>query len=137
MPFEDVGEEGTFAEEASPVGTLGHLTLDTLFIILVGFFAKQKPGVGQTNEAGLPVLCRAVSQIVGGITTVFVEENLGRHLEALKLGADVWAKSCPLCRMRGSLTCSELPPRTHLHHRRRVLPRSMCFRGRTTSPTSG
>ena len=40
-------------------------------------------------------------------------------------------------RMRGSLTCSELPPRSHLHHSRRELPRSMSCRIRTASPTNG
>ena len=93
--------------------------------------------VRPARRPGHPVLCRAVSQIVGDVTSVSVEEILGRHLEAVELGADVWAKACPLCRMRASLTCSELLPRTHLRHRRRELPRSMCFRIRTTSQTRG
>ena len=33
--------------------------------------------------------------------------------------------------MRGPKTCSELPPRTHLLHGRRELPRSMCCRFRS------
>ena len=54
-------------------------------------------------------------------------------IRKLWLNADVWAELCPLCRMRGSFTCSELAPRTHLHHRRRELLRSMCCRFRNRS----
>ena len=46
--------------------------------------------VNPTMTPGLPVLCRAVSLIVGGIISVSVGKNLCSHLKA----------------------CSELPPRT-------------------------
>ena len=92
--------------------------------------------VNPTMRPDFPVLCRAVSQIVVNSSSVTIEEVFGRHLEAVGKRRCV-GRACPLCRMRGSLIFSELPPRTHLHHRRRVLPRSVCCRIRAASPTSG
>ena len=86
--------------------------------------------VDPTMRPDFPALCRAVSKIVGDISSVSIEEVLGRHLEAVVKRRCV-SRACPLCRMRGSLTCSELPPRTHLHHRRRELRRIG-----TSTPTS-
>ena len=53
--------------------------------------------VNPTVRPGLPVLCRAVSQIVGDIASVSVGQNFCRHLETVKYGVVVWAKACPLC----------------------------------------
>ena len=92
--------------------------------------------VNPTMRPDFPVLCRAVSQIVGDISSVSIQEILYRHLEAVVKRRCV-GRACPLCRVRESSTCSELPPRTHLHHRRRELHRSMCCRIGTASPTSG
>ena len=83
--------------------------------------------VNRTRRPNIPVLCRAVSQIVGYISSVAIQEVIRRHLEAA-VGRRCVGRACLLCRMRGSLPCSELPSRTHLHHRRRELPRSMCCR---------
>ena len=88
-------------------------------------------GVGRPNDGAGP------SRAVPCGVSVSVVEKLCRHLKTVEFGAEVWAKACPLWRMHGSLACSELPPRTHLQHRRWELPRSMCCRIQTTSPTSG
>ena len=61
----------------------------------------QEALVNTTMRPGLPMLCRAASQIGCDITSVSVRENLCRRLETVKFGAGVWAKAC-----------SELPPRT-------------------------
>ena len=89
--------------------------------------------VNRTRRPNIPVLCRAVSQIVGYISSVAIQEVIRRHLKAA-VGRRCVGRACLLCRMRGSLPCSELPSRTHLHHRRRELPRSMCCRIRKASP---